>query len=244
MFGREVELALAGSLTTSGAARATGSAVLMEPQTVSDNKRCEGKQFTATACIVSALAQMRSPPFMNITRTTRLVTALAAALLGGCAVMSPEECLRADWYTVGVQDGQQGEALYRLDQRTQACAEAKVVPDFNRYHAGRAQGLAGYCRLDNAARLGLAGQPYRGVCPLGIDAEFRQRHAVGLNLYQARRAVDDMENRRRSLETQLERAKTDKERQDVRDDLRRLDREYRYVRDRVRDAEWNFDRFR
>jgi len=181
---------------------------------------------------------------MNVSRTAPVTASLVTALLGGCAVMSPEECLRADWYAVGVQDGQNGEALYRLDQRAEACAKAQVAPDTGRYLAGRAQGLAGYCRLENAARLGLAGQPYRGVCPAGLDMEFRQRHAIGRNLYQARRAVDELENRRHHLETLLRRAKTDKERQDVRDDLRRLDREYRYARDRARDAEWDFDRLR
>lgn len=169
---------------------------------------------------------------------------LTLTLLGGCAVMTPEECQRADWYVVGIQDGQRGETLSRLDQRAEACAEARVVPDTSRYLAGRAQGLTGYCLIDNAARLGLSGQPYRGVCPVEIDGEFRRRHSLGWNLYQARKAVDDLDTRRRSLEYQLDRAKTDKERQDVRDDLRRLDRDYRYVRDRVRDAEWNFDRLR
>lgn len=174
----------------------------------------------------------------------RLPLTLLTLLLGGCAVMTPEECLRADWYVIGVQDGQQGEPLARLDQRAEACTEARVTPDTNRYLAGRAQGLVGYCQIERAARLGLSGQPYRGVCPVGVDAEFRRRHTVGWDLYQARKAVDGLDSRRRNLEAQLSRAKSDKERQEVRDDLRRLDRDYRYVRDRVRDAEWNFDRLR
>ncbi len=181
---------------------------------------------------------------MKTTRSALALAALTTFLLTGCAVMSPEECLRADWYVVGVQDGQDGEPLGRLDQRAEACAEVKVVPDANRYLAGRAQGLTGYCRLEQAALLGLAGKSYRGVCPVGVDAEFRRRHAVGADLYQARKAVDDLDTRRRNLEAQLSRAKSDKERQDVRDDLRRLDRDYRYARDRARDAEWNFDRLR
>ena len=43
-------------------------------------------------------------------------------VLGGCAMLSKEECLRGDWRALGVTDGLNGETAARIDEHRKACA--------------------------------------------------------------------------------------------------------------------------
>ncbi len=158
--------------------------------------------------------------------------------------MSGDECRTANWRDVGLRDGLAGEPLSLLDRRTKACAEAGVTANAPLYLQGRNQGLPEYCRLDNAARLGLQGKTYHGVCAAGIDAEFRRRHAMGMDVYRARADLRTMDQRRRTLEDRLAEARTDEERRRRREELRDLDYDQRRARDRLRDAERDLDRLR
>lgn len=179
---------------------------------------------------------------MNYLRITPLL--LVVAVLSACAPMTPQECKTANWFDVGLRDGREGEPMSMLDDRTKACAEAGVQANTQQYLAGRNQGLPDYCRLDNAARVGLAGKTYHGVCASGIDGEFRRRHSAGYEVYQSRNELNNLESRRRTLEKRLSDAKTDAERRRARDELNDLDYRLRRARDRLRDAEWALDRMR
>ncbi len=158
--------------------------------------------------------------------------------------MSANECRTANWRDVGLRDGLDGEPLSLLAQRTKACAEAGVSANAPLYLEGRNQGLHDYCHLDNAARQGLAGKTYHGVCAPGLDAEFRRRHQLGLEVYRGRAELYSQDHRRRALEDRLADARTDEERRRWRDELRDLDYSQRRARDRLRDAEWVLDRLR
>jgi hypothetical protein len=172
-----------------------------------------------------------------------MVLGLLAALQA-CTTMSPKECRNANWRDVGLRDGLAGEPLTVLDARSKDCAETNVVVNVPLYLEGRNRGLPDYCRLDNAARIGLSGKAYHGVCAPGIDAEYRRRHAVGLDVYRARADLRGTESRRRLLEDRLVDARTDEERRRARDDLRDLDYAARRARDRLRQAEWALDQLR
>lgn len=182
-------------------------------------------------------------PLHLFTRRALPIT-LLAALLQGCATMSADECRTANWRDVGLRDGLAGQPLAHLDRRTKACAESGVAVNAALYLQGRNQGLPQYCRLDNAATLGLQGKTYHGVCAGGIDAEFRRRHGLGMDVYKARNELRNVEQRRRTLEDRLGDAKTDEDRRRWRGELRDNDQDYRQARDRIREAEWNFDRLR
>ena len=179
---------------------------------------------------------------MKILRLASL--SLPAVLVAGCATMNADQCRNADWRAVGLRDGQNGEPLSLLDRRSKDCAENKVAVNAPAYLEGRNLGLPQFCRLDQAGRFGVEGKPYHGVCAPGIDAEFRRRHALGWEVFQARTAMNDLDSRYRSLEYKLSKAKNDDERRQARQDLRSLDNDVRRARDRVRDAEWNYDRLR
>lgn len=167
-------------------------------------------------------------------------------LLASCATMTPEECRFANWYDVGLRDGLAGQTLSLYNSRVEACTEAAVRVDGNAYLRGRDNGLQSYCRLENAVAVGLNGGSYEGVCPAGIDGEFRRRYAIAYNVYAARGEIARIDGRMRSAEQRLRRidrdedqrlreAKSDDERRRIR---RESDDERRHVRNELRDLDF------
>jgi hypothetical protein len=133
-------------------------------------------------------------------RPNRLLLSLLPIpfLMAGCATMDADQCRQADWRAVGLRDGQNGEPPAMMERRAKDCADNQVKLDVARYQEGRNQGLPQFCRVDQAARFGLEGKPYHGVCPPAIDAEFKRRHAVGWEVNQARAAMRDLDTRQQS----------------------------------------------
>ena len=73
----------------------------------------------------------------------RLLAMISALLvLSGCASMSAEECLTADWQAIGYEDGARGAPVSAVTPRRQACAKtAGVQVDMTAYMTGRDMGL-------------------------------------------------------------------------------------------------------
>lgn len=179
---------------------------------------------------------------MNCKRLTWLL--VACGLLQACTTMTPNECRTADWGATGLRDGLAGENRGQLDARVKDCAEAGVQVGTVQYLQGRDQGLQSYCQLPNAARFGLDGKTYRGVCSAPIDAEFRRRHALGKAVYDARAELRNQESRRDAQEKRVDKAATDDERRKAREVLRDIDRDIRRAEIRLRDADWALDTLR
>merc|ERR1711916_171837 len=74
------------------------------------------------------------------------VCATIIALLQGCASLSKEECLVADWQQIGFEDGSRGRDLLTLARHRKACAKAGITPDRAAYERGHRQGLLRYCK--------------------------------------------------------------------------------------------------
>ena len=51
-------------------------------------------------------------------------SAALLALLAGCATLNKNECLRADWYAIGLEDGARGQAR-RLDVESELVEESR-----------------------------------------------------------------------------------------------------------------------
>jgi hypothetical protein len=128
---------------------------------------------------------------VNTTKGITLLV-LAALLLGGCATMSEEECVTADWHTIGYEDGAAGQTVAMLGKRRQACADHGVQPNANAYRAGRDEGLELYCTEMRGYRIGRAGGTYGGVCPQDLEGLFLVGYESGRELYQAQRAVNEV----------------------------------------------------
>src|SRR5699024_5332942 len=100
-------------------------------------------------------------------------------LLPGCATLSEGECLTADWYQIGQQDGRHGFQRARFHKHQKACAEHGVRPDENAYYAGRLAGLESYCAPSSGFRRGRDGDRYTGVCPPDWEPAFLSEFRKG-----------------------------------------------------------------
>ena len=173
------------------------------------------------------------------------VALVLCALMAGCATIPPEECAKADWYTLGVEDGRKGYTTDRIHKHRKACERVRVMPDEVAYFAGRTEGLGEYCTPENAFVEGLAGREYRGVCPPAVDRIFARNHRAGYAVYKARDNLQSVENKIDSKEKELRKKnKSDRERKELRDDIRDLDKKRQDLRDELYRLEREMDRLR
>lgn len=116
----------------------------------------------------------------------------ASLLLAACAAMDKAECVNANWYAIGMEDGARGRTLDRLGERRRACAEHGVQPDAERYAAGRNEGLKSYCTYDQGFRAGRAGSAHAGVCPEPAARDFLAGYQHGRELYGLQKRLDEV----------------------------------------------------
>jgi len=129
---------------------------------------------------------------MSLARTifACAVSTLVVAWLGGCASgMAKEECLAADWRTIGYEDGLHGFPADRIGVHRVACAKHQVAPNLVEYTEGRERGLREFCQPKNGFRVGLAGAAYTNVCPGANEAAFVESYRYGREIYDARRQL-------------------------------------------------------
>lgn len=155
-------------------------------------------------------------------------------LAASCQTMTKEECAVADWRVVGEQDGAAGYSPQdRFARHVKACTRAGIAPDQTLWYQGYQQGLPRYCTPLNGLSVGSQGKSYANVCPIDMEAGFRQGYDLGRRQYDKASEIRHAENRIRSLE------------QSIRDDQkiiaeksgdsaaagRRIDDSYRTIRD-------------
>jgi len=128
-------------------------------------------------------------------RTHWIVVAALAFALQGCASISRNECVTADWYAIGYESGIRGEREAQIAEHRKACAEHGVTPDLARFMAGRDAGLERFCVPINGYRLGRAGTGYAGVCPSRIEGEFLRAHGAGREIHDVQQNVNRLNRR-------------------------------------------------
>ena len=118
-------------------------------------------------------------------------------ILSACSSISKEECLAADWYSIGVEDGAKGYDMSRIGNYRKDCAEVGVAPDAEQYNQGRLVGLESFCTYDRGYSEGKRGASNRNVCPQGnLQADFMEGYNDGRYVY-------DINQQIRQLERQL-----------------------------------------
>ena len=132
-----------------------------------------------------------------------LITLLTALLATGCATMKKEECLTADWYQIGYEDGAKGRQASRIGEHRKACSKYDITPDLQAYLSGRNQGLRLYCTPRNAYQLGLRGKSYRGQCPVDLNGHFIEAFNKGRDVYHFKRDLKSEQRKLETLEQQL-----------------------------------------
>jgi len=118
-----------------------------------------------------------------------LMMAVALLLLSGCATMNRDECLNADWYLIGYEDGSVGKLTEQIGEHRSACAEYAVVPQMEDYLAGHQRGIRSYCTLENGFRQGRSGRALNSVCQGELRSAFVAGHRQGYEIYRQAEVV-------------------------------------------------------
>jgi len=101
----------------------------------------------------------------------------------GCATLSKDECLNANWYSIGFEDGVKGRSANWQAKHRQACSEYKVNVDVDQYLLGREKGLQRYCIPKNGYWVGKSGGRYAGVCSSQQEPAFLGAYKYGVDVY-------------------------------------------------------------
>lgn len=135
----------------------------------------------------------------------------ALLILSGCSSLDQKQCYSADWYSLGLEDGNKGVRAGRINDYQQDCAKHAVTADASAWQRGYQQGLVSYCVPENGYRVGLAGQSYYGVC---TDNAFVEQYNIGYLHH-------ELNKKEAALNNQLERI--NKELSRIEDQLKKTD---------------------
>jgi hypothetical protein len=125
----------------------------------------------------------------------RTILLVACAMLAGCATMSPEECLQANWEEVGYNDGAAGYPVSRSAEHREACAETGVSVDFELYRHGYSLGLPYYCTRENGFENGDHGGEYAAQCVSDKFPDYALGYSEGLEVFALKRELRELEGR-------------------------------------------------
>lgn len=131
--------------------------------------------------------------------------ALATLAISGCASMSSDECMTADWTAVGYEDGARGYTTDQFTKHRKACADHGVTPDFADYQAGRERGLEEFCQPGRGFDVGASGGRYYGVCSVNLEPDFLDAYNAGRHLYTLETNVRTASSNISSKEAEIER---------------------------------------
>ena len=182
--------------------------------------------------------------------------ALAIVSLSGCASISEDQCLAGNWAERGYKDGANGVSPGRLADYADTCAKYAVSPDNTVYIENYQAGVVSYCTYERGFQRGKNGDSYNQVCSGELAQNFAPGYDKGRAVYEIyrehKRLVHAYEDTRRQLvdvrlrlenpdltDKELRRLSIKKRRlanraEDIRIDLRALERLHRLSRHRFR----------
>lgn len=191
---------------------------------------------------------------MKLKALALVMTLAGLGLLASCETMSAEECVAADWRSLGYTDAERSGAD-RFGERAESCAENGIGADRSAYQTGFAEGMYAFCQPQHGFDFARRGGGFSGYCPAELESDFRyafadgQRvHEVTSRLESARSAIRTAESERRQIdedlrdrERALAEATTDEERERWRNAIAQL---YRERRDNDRDLREAYENVR
>ncbi len=168
-------------------------------------------------------------------RMVFIILLILPGMFSGCASLSKNECLQADWYQLGYRDGNRGAPRSLFQKHYDACLEHAVYADREVYFDGREKGLAVYCTYDSGFNQGRAGNRYQHICPPELESGFMAGYRKGQKIYQFESQIASLEHQLRSIESQIQYKEkqlvssdlSNDTRKKIRADIRYLDLKYR-----------------
>lgn len=167
-----------------------------------------------------------------------MIGVVLAGSLAGCATLSPEQCMSADWFSLGAQDALNGYPPNHVDRHARACGKAGVVPDERTWWAGYVETLPRFCVGGTGYSYGARNATYYGQCPDELEYAFLDGYRLGQDYYDLKRRIDEAEKEiRRLRESMNDDDATDASREA---DGRWLDH-YKRERDRLQRQQWDLE---
>lgn len=123
-----------------------------------------------------------------------LLGAMIAVVVSGCASMNKEDCQGADWYLMGLKDGEKGKLVSKVADYQKQCGEFGVSPDLPQYNLGRDKGLLTYCTKDTGFNEGRRNSEYKGVCAAELQVIFMSGYVVGQKYYAVIDEINEFES--------------------------------------------------
>lgn len=118
-------------------------------------------------------------------RFSLYIVPFLSVILSGCASLSKDQCMSADWRQIGYTDGTDGQRGSRIDEHARACAEYGIRPNLDDYLQGRQRGLVNYCQAENAFQLGRRGSDQNGAdCEPHLKPEFFDQYRRGTEIHE------------------------------------------------------------
>ena len=141
----------------------------------------------------------------------------SVVILNGCAIMSKNECLSANWGLIGQNDGYNGNGSF-MQKRAQACMKHNAVLDTTAYTNGYKKGLKNYCNPQTIFDYALQGRGTYQSCPMGMQNNLRPYYNVAYQFYRANKSL-------KSIEDTIASAKSTMYNSDVKEEYRKSARE-------------------
>ena len=118
---------------------------------------------------------------------------VGCTVLAGCATMSPEECLQANWEEIGYNDAIAGHPVSRSQAHREACTETGVSVDFELYRHGYTLGLPYYCTRAMGFESADHGGEYAAQCVSDEFPEYASGYGEGLDVFVLKRELRELE---------------------------------------------------
>jgi hypothetical protein len=99
----------------------------------------------------------------------RYLLVLLVIFISGCGSMSRDECVNADWRTIGFEDGANGKPPGRIGDHRKACASHDIVPNRDTYLTGYDEGNQTFCTFERGQREGQYGYRSNDLCAANTD---------------------------------------------------------------------------
>ena len=115
------------------------------------------------------------------------------ALVSACATLDEGECLSANWYEIGLQDGSNGKSASHFSRHVKACQKHGVIPQQSPWREGREAGLRLFCVPDRAYQVGRNGNSFPGVCNPAETVEMRPAYDWGREYYLIGQEIAELE---------------------------------------------------
>ncbi len=122
----------------------------------------------------------------------KILAVITALSLTQCSSMDMEQCQLADWYSIGMSDGNNGVVSYTVNDYIKDCNEFGLAVNSKQWTSGYQAGLKNYCQSENGYKLGLQGAYYNGVCS---NNEFLKRYNEGHRKYEIKQRISSIESR-------------------------------------------------